>query len=152
MTKLGFQSCKADPDVWFRPSIKSDGTDYYQYVLIYTDDILAIMEEPERFLHDELGNVFTLKEKYIGPPTQYLGNKVSQFTMENGTKCWSFRSSQYVQSAVKNVEDYCNKQCLGMLPKVKSPWPRKYRPKVDVLTEISSIQESYYQSLIGILH
>ena len=50
MTKLGFQLCKADPNVWFRPSIKSDGTDYYQYVLIYTDDILAIMEEPERFL------------------------------------------------------------------------------------------------------
>ena len=60
MTKLGLQSCKADPDVWFRPSIKSDGTDYYQYVLIYTDDILAIMEEPERFLRDELGSVFTL--------------------------------------------------------------------------------------------
>ena len=40
MTKLGFQSCKSYPDVWLRPSTKSDGTDYYQYVLIYTDDIL----------------------------------------------------------------------------------------------------------------
>ena len=49
------------------------------------------MEEPERFLRDELGNIFTLKEKSIGPPTQYFGNKVSQVTMENGTKCWSFR-------------------------------------------------------------
>ena len=123
MNKLGFQSCKADPDVWFLPSTKSDGTDYYQYVLIYTDDILAIMEEPERLLRDELGNVFTLKEKSIGLPTQYLGNKVSQVTLENGTKCWIFSSSQYFQSAVNNVEDYCDKQGLGMLPKVKSPWP-----------------------------
>ena len=81
MTELGFQSCKDDFDVWFRPSTKSDGTDYYQYVLIYTDDILAIMEEPERFLRDELGNVFTLKESSIGPPIQYLGNKVSQVTL-----------------------------------------------------------------------
>ena len=87
MTELGFQSCKTDPDVWFRLSTKSDGTHYYQYVLIYTDDILAIMEDPERFLRDELGNVFTLKEKSIGQPTQYLGNKVSQVTLENGTKC-----------------------------------------------------------------
>ena len=55
MTELGFQSCKAYPDVWFRPSINSYGTDYYQYVLIYTDDILAIMEEPERFLVMSLG-------------------------------------------------------------------------------------------------
>ena len=109
------------------------------------------MEEPERFLRDELGNVFTLKEKSIGPPTQYLSNKVSQVTLENGTKCWNFSSSQYVQSAVKNVEDYCNKQGLGMLPKVKSPWPWNYRPKVDVSTELYSIQASYYQSLIGIL-
>ena len=121
MTELGFQSCKTDPFVWFCSSIKSDGTDYYQYVLIYTDDIFSIMEEPEQFLRDELGNVFTLKENSIGPPTQYLGNKVSQVTLENGTKCWSFSSSQYVQSAVKNVEDYCDKQGLGMLPKVKSP-------------------------------
>ena len=30
MAELGFQSCKADPDVWFRSSTKSDGTDYYQ--------------------------------------------------------------------------------------------------------------------------
>ena len=82
MTKLGFQSCKSDPDVWFRPSTKSDGTDYYQYVLIYTDDILSIMEEPERFLCDELGNVFTPEENSIGPPTQYLGNKVSQVTLK----------------------------------------------------------------------
>ena len=38
-----------------------------------------------------------------------------------------------------------------MLPKVKSPWLRNYRPEVDVSTELSSIQASYYQSLIGIL-
>ena len=108
------------------------------------------MEEPERFLCDELENVFTLKEKSIGPPTQYLKNKVSEVTLENGTKCWSFSSSQYVQSAVKNVEDY-DKQGLCMLPKVKSPWHQSYRPEVDFSTELSSIQASYYQSLIGIL-
>ena len=56
MTEMGFDSCKADLDVWFRQSLKNDGTRYYQYVLLYTDDILAIMEEPERFLRDELGN------------------------------------------------------------------------------------------------
>ena len=38
-----------------------------------------------------------------------------------------------------------------MLPKVKSPWPRNYRPKVVVSTELSSIPASCYQSLIGIL-
>ena len=45
------------------------------------------MEEPERFLREELGAGFTLKENSIFPPTQYLGKKVSQVTIENGTKC-----------------------------------------------------------------
>ena len=64
------------------------------------------MEEPEKIIQEELGYRFTVKEKYIGPPTQYLGNKVSNVTLENGTKCWSFSSSQYVQNAVSNVEAY----------------------------------------------
>ena len=93
MTEMGLQSCKADPDVWLRPVTKSDGTTYYQYVLLYTDDILAIMDEPEKFLREELGNYFTLKEKSIEPPFQYLGNKVSKVTLENGKECWSFSSS-----------------------------------------------------------
>ena len=151
MTEMRFRSCNADPDVWLRPAVKSDGAKYYQYVLLYTDDILAIMEEPEEFLRKELGNYFTLKEKSIGSPTQYLGNKVSKVTLENGVECWTFSSSQYVQNAVKNVEGYREKIGLGPLPKVKSPWPSNYRPEADVSPELSSTQSSYYQSLIGIL-
>jgi hypothetical protein len=52
------------------------------------------MEEPEKFIREELGHHFKVKENSIvGPPTQYLGNKVSEVTMENGVKCWSFSSS-----------------------------------------------------------
>jgi len=93
MNELGFESCKADPFVWLRLSRKVDGSKYYQYVLLYTDDILAVMEEPERFLRDEFGKCFALKENSIRSPTQYLGNKVKMVTLENGRKCWSFASS-----------------------------------------------------------
>ena len=146
--EMCFDSYKANPDVWFRPATKSDGTRYYQYVLLYTDDIFAIMEEPEKFLREELGNYLALKEKSIGPPTQYLGNKV---TLENAKKCWSLSSSQYIQNIVKNVEDYRSKCGLVPLPRVKSPWPSNYRPEVDVTPELTSIQALYFQSLIGIL-
>ena len=123
MQELGFTSCKADPDVWFRSSVRKDGTRYYQYVLLYTDDILVIMEQPEKFLRQEFGNLFYLKEKSIGTPSQYLGNKVTQVTLENGQTCWSISSSQYVQNAVRNVEDYRNSKGLGALMKTTSPWP-----------------------------
>jgi hypothetical protein len=31
-----------DPDVWMRAAAKSDGEKYYEYVMMYVDDILAI--------------------------------------------------------------------------------------------------------------
>ena len=86
MLSMKFESCKADPDVWFRPGTKDDGTEYMQYVLLYTDDILCIMENPKKFLLEEFEQCFKLKQKSIGPPTQYLGNKVSNITLEDGTK------------------------------------------------------------------
>ena len=148
---MGFSSCKDDPDVWYRPETRDDGTEYWQFFLFYTDDILAIMEEPERFLRKEIGIRFTIKEKSIGPPSQYLGNKVSQVTLENGVQSWCFSSSQYIQNAVNNVEDYLLKQGEKGLPSAKSPWPSNYRPEIDISPDLSPAKASYYQSLIGTL-
>ena len=61
------------------------------------------MQNPEDFIRHELGKRFVVKPNTIGPPTQYLRNKVSRVTLENGQNSWSFRSSQYVQDAAKNV-------------------------------------------------
>jgi hypothetical protein len=40
----------ADPDVWLRPAVKGNGDKYYEYVLIYVDDILALSEKPDRIM------------------------------------------------------------------------------------------------------
>ena len=64
---------------------------------------------------------WTMKPGSLGPPTIYLGNKVSKVTLENGVKAWSFSSSQYVQGAVSNVETYLKKQ-NKLLPR-KCPTP-----------------------------
>lgn len=37
LRKVGFVSCKADPDVWIRPAVKKDGSHYYEYALYYVD-------------------------------------------------------------------------------------------------------------------
>jgi hypothetical protein len=31
---VNFTSCLADPDVWMRPAKRSDGSDYYEYILL----------------------------------------------------------------------------------------------------------------------
>ena len=94
MDEIVFESYKSDPGVWSCSDVKDDGTSYYQYVLLYIDDILAIMENPENFIRHELGEIYLVKLNSIRPPTQYLGNIVSYATLENGRNAWSFGSSQ----------------------------------------------------------
>ena len=47
---MGFVSCLADPDVWMRPAVKTNGDKYYEYLLVYTDDILAISVNSKELL------------------------------------------------------------------------------------------------------
>jgi hypothetical protein len=84
MRHLDFVSCLADPNVWMRPAKRSDGSDYYEYILLYTDDCLVISENAELVLRQELGRYFTLKEESIGPPKQYLGGSVRKVQLDNG--------------------------------------------------------------------
>ena len=154
MRHLNFESCLADPDVWMRPAKRSDGSDYYEYILLYTDDCLVLSENPEQLLRQELGRYFTLKEESIGPPKIYLGGSVRKVQLDNGVECWTFSSSQYVQAAVKNVEDYLSKRDddKWRLPaKAETPLRTTYRPELDTTPELAPIEAAYYMSLVGIL-
>ena len=53
MLSMNFESCKYDLDLWFRPASKDDGTEYIQYLLLYTEDILCTMEDSSKFLLEE---------------------------------------------------------------------------------------------------
>jgi Reverse transcriptase (RNA-dependent DNA polymerase) len=77
MRELNFDMCVADNDVWFRKVTKENGTEYYEYVLIYTDDILAVSEKPHETLTC-LDQHYILKPGSIGRPTQYLGAQIGQ--------------------------------------------------------------------------
>eukprot|EP00978_Attheya_sp_CCMP212_P010066 scaffold24179_cov31-Attheya_sp.AAC.1 len=50
MRELGFEPSDADPDIWMRAATKLDGFKYYEYILIYVDDILALGEHPEKVM------------------------------------------------------------------------------------------------------
>ena len=71
---------------------------------------LVISETAEEVLRDEIGKYFELKPKSIDPPKIYLGRYVHNVALKSGTKARAFSSSQYAQSAVKNVEEYLEKQ------------------------------------------
>ena len=151
MKHMGFESSRADPDVWFRQSKKKNGEDYYEYLLLYTDDVLVISERAESVLRDEVGKYFELKEESIGKPSQYLGGKLREVELENGTNCWAFGSAQYCKSAVENVEAYLAKKGMTLQAKAPTPLSNGYRPELDVSPECGPADAAYYHSLIGIL-
>jgi hypothetical protein len=110
MRLLGFTSSKADPDIWFRMSKRATGEEYYEYVLLYVDNVIVISENVERVLREEIGRQWTLREESIDPPSKYLGGKLREVTLTNGMKAWAFGSSQYIHKAVNNVVNHLKKK------------------------------------------
>ena len=55
MHQLGYSPCLADPDVWMRPGLRSDGSECNEYILLYVDDALAIGVDAEKMLRNEVG-------------------------------------------------------------------------------------------------
>ena len=150
MMYLGYESCLADPDLWMKVGVKSNNERYWHYVLLYVDDMLSIGVEP-RGAVDAIGKYFQIKPESVGSPDLYLGGKVSKMKLPNGVEAWAFSSSQYVQAAVKNVEEYLNKKGMKLKKGVKAPFTSSYRPEVDGSEELDDEGATYYQSLIGIL-
>ncbi len=90
MGRLGFTSSCADPDVWSRLLTRSTGEVYYEYVLLYVDDVLVISERAESVLTQEIEKFIVLKDESVGPPSMYLGGKLRQVELLNGVKAWAF--------------------------------------------------------------
>ena len=90
--------------------MKLDGTTYYEYILLYTDDSIVISENAEDILRNKLGKYFELKPSSIGPPKIYLGPHVHSVSLDNITKAWALSPLQYVQATVKELKDYLDDQ------------------------------------------
>ncbi len=140
MGHLGFSSSRADPDVWYRLSKRATGEDYYEYVLLYVDDVLVNSDRADSVLRKEIGQHFVLREESIGPPSLYLGRKLPEITLENGVKAWAFGSTQYGQAAVRNVEEHLKKTGEKLPYKAPTPLSSNYRPEIDVSPKLGEIE------------
>ena len=83
--------------------------------LLYVDDVLVVSEKAESIISNENGQYWRIKESTIEKPSLYLGGRRRKVELTDGTKCWAFGSSQYVQAAVKNfayLRKYHNAEML----------------------------------------
>ena len=101
------QSSNADPDVWMRPAVKPDGTEYYEYILTYVDDILCISMDPMKSMV-HIQQKFKVKEgNKIEPPSSSLGATLSQLTTSNGIRNMSTLLFPMSKHAWRNLETPC---------------------------------------------
>jgi hypothetical protein len=87
--QLGFTSSLASPDVYFRPANKPNGFEYYEYVLVYIDDLLVFSHQPDRIMK-ALEDFYRLKDGFDKPKC-YLGAEVKQWRLpDSGKELWAF--------------------------------------------------------------
>jgi hypothetical protein len=149
-SNLGFQSSMADPDVWLRAAVKGDGERYYEYVLMYVDNILAISCDAKSILED-VQKTFKLKNDRIETPEFYLGAKLQEKAI-NGVKYWTITSQDYVKAAVKNVKEAIKRDGRRLpTSNIDTPMNITYTPELDVTEELNESDITLFQEWIGVL-
>jgi hypothetical protein len=114
---------------------KPDGSKIYEYVLCYVDDCIFQGLDPPGFI-DYLRTVFTLKDGTVQELETYLGADVRRHELSYGQKAWAISSNTYVQRAVEEVEHELAKIGKHLKRKVVLPLASRYRPELDVLSEL----------------
>jgi hypothetical protein len=154
LREADYTSSRADPDVWMRPATKPDGFKYWEYVLVYSDDILVVSHDPKRTM-DFLESKYTLKNGTVAEPTTYLGAEVKKWRIEGSddpTKIrWAMSSETYIKSAIADVETELAKIDKQLPSKASTPLKPGYRPELDQSPELDARRITYYQGLIGVL-
>ena len=148
--ELGYRPSKADHDVWLRPAVKPSGMQYYEYVMTYVDDVIAIGHDPMKTMKG-INSYFKFKNDKIEEPDIYLGAGLSKIVTGDGTECWAMSSDKYCASAVKNVEEVLQKKGIRLPSKCYTPLSSGYRPELDATAELKAGGVQWYQELIGML-
>ena len=147
---IGFKPSLADPDVWMRPAIKSNGFTYWEYILCYVDDLLCIHEDPSIALKQIQTN-FKFKDDKMEEPKVYLGGDLSKIDNVEGKPCWSMSSDKYCSALVKNVEQVLKNKNLRLQSKCVAPLRHGYKPELDCTGELKAEGLQWYQEIIGCL-
>jgi hypothetical protein len=80
--------------VWYRIVKRDNKEEFYEYPLVYTDDLLAVATNPKAILENP-NLSFYLKPESVGHPNIYLGSKVSKAKLADGIQCWCNSSCQW---------------------------------------------------------
>ncbi len=147
--QMGSKSSMACPDVWMRPAIKPDGEPYYEYIICYVDDVLAVSAQGKELLK-KLQLEFKFKKDKIEPLDIYLGARLARKTL-NGKQVCTMCSKDYIKLAVQNIESRLNNMGMKLPGKVTTPMQNNYAPELDSSRELNPEETTFYQEIIGMM-
>ena len=93
MSHLDFNLYLAILDIWIRLTKNLNSLEYYEYILLYTNDALVMSEEAKKVPWDEIRKYFELKPTSIRLSKLYLGGLVRKVQLDNSVLAWAFESS-----------------------------------------------------------
>ena len=135
-SEASFECRYIDPDVWLH-----DVGEVWEYIVVYVDDIIVAMKDPQAFFDKLQGPSVGFTMKGVGVPTYHLGTDF--FHDDDGTLCLSAQT--YSKHLVESFE-----RLYGEPPKTMfSPLDPDDHPKLDDSPLCGPSDTSKFQSLIG---
>jgi hypothetical protein len=125
---------------------------YYEMLLVHTNDLLCISEDPKSIL-TKLDQHYLLKKDSIGVLKTYLGTEIGDYRLPDdpGKTRWSMSSSKYVKDAMRNVKNWLDAKGSYLKTKCSSVLPSGYGPELDVSNYCNDEEANYFQQHIGVL-
>ena len=80
-----------------------DGKEYYEYIIVYVENILAVSATPLHIMK-EIQEMLNFNNNMIEEPKNYIGARLQKNHI-NGVDCWSIIIVFYFKAAVYNVEE-----------------------------------------------
>lgn len=89
LNDIGFDQCKAEPDIWLR-----DRVDHWEYVATYVDDLLYVGQAPYVFFQHIATLEFKLKG--VGEPSHHLGGDFRRIESGNSRPVLTWGPTTFV--------------------------------------------------------
>ena len=79
-----------------RACTKPGRTDFYEYIILYVEDVLCIINKPQEVINC-IKKFFLMQPGSIEKPDIYIGAKVSKIVIPSGVVAWTLIASKYDQ-------------------------------------------------------
>ena len=133
------------PDIYMRRNTKPDGTEVWEYVATYVDDLLAAMINPQELVDALQGEPYNFECKGVGPLTYHLGSNFERD--EDGTLKWIPR--KYIDRMLDQFNRLFDNEPLKSKKYCSSPLEHGDHPELDESDILNPDMTAKYQSLIG---